>query len=91
MEVLDIIKLKKTCAIFLSAFNLMYVNSKTINPPFLDQNFEYVLRVISPFELQIVTIENSKRHKLFDSSILNSDGTTFCSACVNSDETTFCF
>jgi hypothetical protein len=31
----------------------MYVNPKKINPPFLDQNSQFVLGVISPFELQI--------------------------------------
>jgi hypothetical protein len=30
MEAMDIIKLKKTCTIFLYAFDLMYVNSTTI-------------------------------------------------------------
>jgi hypothetical protein len=30
METMNIIKLLKTCTIFLSTFNLMYVNSKTI-------------------------------------------------------------
>jgi hypothetical protein len=30
MEAMDIIKLLKTCTIFLSTFNLMYVNFKTI-------------------------------------------------------------
>jgi hypothetical protein len=59
--------------------------------------------VISSFELQIITIIDSKPHKLFDSSILNSDratlcslgvdcdGVTFSSPNVDSDEVTFCF
>jgi len=39
MEGADIIKLKKTCTIFLSAFNLMYVNYKQFNPPFFRSEF----------------------------------------------------
>ncbi len=46
--------------------------------------------MISPFELQIITIVNFKPHKLFDSSILNFDGTTFCSPGFNFDGGTFC-
>jgi hypothetical protein len=46
--------------------------------------------VISSFELQIVTIVNSKPHKLLDSSIFNSNGGTFCSLGVNFDGITFC-
>ncbi len=47
--------------------------------------------MISTFELPIVTIVNSNPHKILDSSILNSNGTTFCSQGVDYDETTFCF
>jgi len=88
--VTNIIKLKKTYTIFLFAFNLMYVNSKQSNPPFFDQNSPFVLRVISSFELQIVTIINFKPHKLLNSSILNSIETTFCSLGLNFDGATFC-
>jgi hypothetical protein len=45
--------------------------------------------VISPFELQIIIILNSKPHKLLDSLILNFDGTTFCSVGRNFDGTYF--
>jgi hypothetical protein len=47
--------------------------------------------MISSFELQIVTIINSKPHRLLDSSILSFDGVTFCSTGNNSDGTTFYF
>ncbi len=54
--------------------------------------------MISSFELQIVTIVNSKPHKFLDSSIFNFDEATFCSSCFNFafqlfiyDEATFCF
>jgi hypothetical protein len=46
--------------------------------------------VISPFELQIVTIVNSKPHKLFDSLIFSFDGATICSPGFNSNGTTLC-
>ncbi len=103
MKAVDIIKLKKTCTNFLFTFNLIYVIFKKINPPFINQNSQFILGVISSFELQIITIANFKPHKLFDSSIfnfdettfcfsgLNFDGATFCSRSLNSNGTTFCF
>jgi hypothetical protein len=44
--------------------------------------------VISSFELQKITIANSKPSQLLDSSTFDYDGTIFCSLIVNFDETT---
>jgi hypothetical protein len=46
---------------------------------------------ISSFELQTITITNSKPHGLLDSSTLGFDGARFCSPIVRSNETTFSF
>jgi hypothetical protein len=46
--------------------------------------------VISPFELQTVTIVNFKPHTLFDSLIFSFDGVIVCSPGFNFDGTTLC-
>jgi hypothetical protein len=44
---------------------------------------------MSSFELQTITIANSKSHRLLDSSILDFDEVAFCSPSPGYDGTTF--